>query len=213
MTNPTNVSSDNVGLNSAWRARSRSFGVLAMALAFLGAPLAACSGASGGGGTGGSTSAECKSDAECKGDHVCEHGACVAPAQSAPDAGSTGHDSAAPDSAPPPPPPPDTCSANSDCATGCCHNSVCAVASMCPTPPPPPPPPPVCHNPGQSCTGRSDCCQSGGNVGPHGAVCLSDDGACHAECFYSSECASNCCVKLTGVSYGACGSSAGHTCI
>lgn len=210
MTNLTNVvSSDSANRNSSTRVASRAFRTLAVALALLTAPLAACSGAaSGGPGPGpiADSGAACSSDSDCKGTRVCEEGACVQPR--AADAG-VGHDSSAtPDSAPPPP---DTCVANSDCSTGCCHNSVCAAASVCPTPPPPPPP--ICHNPGLSCTGKSDCCQTGTPVGPYGAVCLSDDDLCHAECYHSYECGSNCCVKLQGVSYGACASSTGHTCL
>lgn len=206
MTNP-NAFSDNVNSNSSTRVGSRTFRTLAVALAFLTAPLAACSGAASGGPGPGPTAdsgTECTSDSQCKGTHVCEEGGCVAP--HTPDAGT--HDSAATPDSSPPPPPPDTCVANADCATGCCHNSVCAAASMCPAPPPP-----VCHNPGSSCTGKSDCCQTGATVGPYGAVCISDDGVCHAECYSSNECGSNCCVKLQGVSYGACASSTGHTCL
>jgi hypothetical protein len=47
-----------------------------------------------------------------------------------------------------------------------------------------------------------------------GETCLSDDNSCHANCATSSECASGCCIKLQGASYGACGAyQSGYTCL
>jgi hypothetical protein len=67
----------------------------------------------------------------------------------------------------------------------------------------------VCEAPGGSCAadGTADCCQSPATAGNLGAVCLSDDNACHSKCTSSSECKSGCCLALQNVSYGACGAS------
>jgi hypothetical protein len=72
----------------------------------------------------------------------------------------------------------------------------------------------VCAMPGGACTENGNCCQSGSNVGPVGATCLSDDNSCHAACMSSSDCKSGCCIELKGVSFGACGTRAsGETCL
>ncbi len=102
------------------------------------------------------------------------------------------------------------CSSNSDCASGCCapvqgqSYGVCATAADCT---------PTCSHPGQSCTTPSDCCSNDPNA-PMGQTCLSNDNVCHALCTSSSECTSGCCIKLQGVSYGACGDyQSGYTCL
>lgn len=106
------------------------------------------------------------------------------------------------------------CSTNSECNSGCCAAvtgqtfGVCATASHCGgggTG--------GCSDPGSSCTKSGDCCQTGSKVGPNGATCLSDDSVCHAKCYSNSECGSGCCVPLSGVSYGACGSPSKYTCM
>jgi hypothetical protein len=105
------------------------------------------------------------------------------------------------------------CSSNSECASGCCapvqgqNYGVCATAADCQ------PPPPSCSHPGQSCASPSDCCSNDPNA-PMGQTCLSNDNVCHALCSSSSECTSGCCIKLQGVSYGACGGyQSGYTCL
>jgi hypothetical protein len=73
---------------------------------------------------------------------------------------------------------------------------------------------PGCVDPGGTCSGTKECCQSGNGIGPEGQVCVSDDNACHAVCLSSSECKSGCCIKLSGVSFGNCGEYAsGYTCL
>jgi hypothetical protein len=58
-----------------------------------------------------------------------------------------------------------------------------------------------------------DCCQSGTGIS-NGAVCVSDDNACHAICTSSSQCKSGCCIKLQNESYGDCGEyQSGFTCL
>jgi hypothetical protein len=61
-----------------------------------------------------------------------------------------------------------------------------------------------CAAPGGWCLQTSQCCQTGKNVGSNGATCLSDDFVCHANCTANSQCTSNCCAALQGVSYGVC---------
>lgn len=101
------------------------------------------------------------------------------------------------------------CASDAECQSGCCAPvegqalGVCAVASACA---------PTCTQPGGACATPSDCCQSGTNI-PYGATCLSSDYTCHDVCYASSECTSGCCIALQGLSYGACGSAAGHACL
>ena len=101
------------------------------------------------------------------------------------------------------------CKTDAECASGCCAAvqgqslGVCADSSNCA---------PTCAAPGASCSVPADCCQTGTNI-PYGATCLSDDYTCHDVCYASSECTSGCCIQLQGLSYGACGSASGHSCI
>jgi hypothetical protein len=90
------------------------------------------------------------------------------------------------------------CTTGSDCTSGCCTTlvgqnfGVCADPSYC------------CVDPGGSCTENGQCCQTGSNVGAYGATCVSNDDTCHAKCHSGGDCASGCCLALTGESYGAC---------
>jgi len=65
----------------------------------------------------------------------------------------------------------------------------------------------MCIAPGNSCDASADCCQSGSTT-PMGAVCIADDGLCHAKCTTASECVSNCCVMVMGETYGVCADAA-----
>jgi hypothetical protein len=69
-----------------------------------------------------------------------------------------------------------------------------------------------CAVPGASCTDSSDCCQSGANVNPGGARCISDDWKCHSVCNGNSDCVSGCCVGVEGVSYGVCAAASYCSC-
>ncbi len=101
------------------------------------------------------------------------------------------------------------CATNTECQSGCCalvegqSLGVCAAMSACA---------PTCTQPGGGCTLTTECCQTGTNI-PYGATCLTDDLTCHDICYASSECTSGCCIQLQGLSYGACGSAAGHVCL
>lgn len=64
--------------------------------------------------------------------------------------------------------------------------------------------------PGTSCNAHDDCCQ----VSPNGNICVgSPIYKCASVCNMSSECENNCCVQLDGVSYGACITGSGLTCL
>jgi hypothetical protein len=50
-------------------------------------------------------------------------------------------------------------------------------------------------------------------VFPYGANCSPDDNLCHALCLTSSDCESDCCIPLSGGTYGNCGpAQSGYTC-
>lgn len=61
----------------------------------------------------------------------------------------------------------------------------------------------MCQQPGDSCALTVDCCQSGSKASK-GAYCISEDNLCHAKCTTGSDCASKCCVSVTGEAMGAC---------
>ena len=63
---------------------------------------------------------------------------------------------------------------------------------------------------GTTCTAHSDCCQ----VDTYGDICVGEPVyQCAAKCTASAQCAGNCCVQLTGQSYGACVSGSGFSCL
>ena len=63
---------------------------------------------------------------------------------------------------------------------------------------------------GTTCTAHSDCCQ----VHVNGDLCVGEPVyQCAAKCTASDQCAGNCCVQLAGLSYGACVSGSGFTCL
>ncbi|HEY1958224.1 MAG TPA: hypothetical protein VGH28_21555 [Polyangiaceae bacterium] len=189
-----------------------------------------------------SSADRCSADTDCKGSRVCSDGVCVDPSQSGPDAGGgqpeAGSEASNPGSECDPVGTTCTatanccqtgsglgaegaicisndnlchaaCSTDAECQSGCCalvegqSLGVCAAASNCA---------PTCVAPGGVCNVPADCCQTGANI-PYGATCLSEDYTCHDICYGSSECASGCCIELNGLSYGACGTAAGHVCM
>jgi hypothetical protein len=65
----------------------------------------------------------------------------------------------------------------------------------------------MCVAPGATCAASTDCCQTS-SATPMGAVCIVDDGVCHAKCMTGSQCVSGCCVPVTGETYGVCADAA-----
>lgn len=65
----------------------------------------------------------------------------------------------------------------------------------------------MCVAPGVACQASTDCCQTATST-PMGAVCIVDDGVCHAKCATGAQCVSGCCVAVTGETYGVCADAA-----
>ncbi len=64
----------------------------------------------------------------------------------------------------------------------------------------------ACVTFGQTCSTNGMCCGFTGTDQPGDAHCVDNGGnvTCAAVCNTDAQCASNCCIPLTGVSYGAC---------
>ena len=65
----------------------------------------------------------------------------------------------------------------------------------------------MCVAPGATCSASSDCCQTSGTT-PMGAVCIIDDGVCHAKCVTGAQCVSGCCAAVMDETYGVCADAA-----
>lgn len=65
----------------------------------------------------------------------------------------------------------------------------------------------MCLAPGATCNASTDCCQTSSTT-PTGAVCIVDDGVCHAKCTTGAQCVSGCCAAVMGETYGVCADAA-----